>query len=157
MRFFEACVQPTALFALHVLPLRVADLNRIAATERRMKRCIVGWVRQAGDDWPTTMRRMRSRVARADAVHPSKPWIESIWLQQWHFMTHLHDSACDWPRLLATWQPDGYRLQGRPHLRWDDHMDRFCRLKFQCNNWSQVANAHLLRYAGDFSASAPCT
>ena len=157
MRFFEACVQPTALFALHVLPLRVADLSRIAATERRMKRCIVGWVRQADDDWPTTMRRMRYRVARADSVWPSRSWLETIWLQQWHFVAHLHDSACDWPRLLANWQPDGCRFQGRPHLRWDDHINRFCRQKFQCDNWSHISSAHLLRYAGEFSASAPCT
>jgi len=154
MRLFEACVRPTALFALHVLPLKVADLNRIAATERRMKRCIVGWVRRVDDDWPATMRRMRSRVSRADATHPSKPWVECIWRQQWHFITHLHGSACAWPRLLAAWKPTGYRSQGRPYLRWDDQVNRYCRLKFTCDNWSNLTSAQMLRHATDFSTFA---
>ena len=120
MRLFEACVRPTAIFALHVLPLKAADLERIAATERRMKRCIAGWVRNVDEDWPATMRRMRSRVARAHSTHPAKSWVECIWQQQWNFIAHLNCSACAWARLLATWQPAGYRSQGRPYLRWDD-------------------------------------
>ena len=154
MRFFEACVRPTALFALHVLPLKVADLNRIAATERRMKRCIVGWVRHVDEDWPTTMRRMKSRVSRADTTRPSKSWFECIWRQQWHFIAHLLGSACDWPRLLATWQPAGYRAQSRPHLRWDDQVNRFCRSNFQCHNWSNLTSPHVMRYASDFCSFA---
>ena len=78
MRLFEACVGPTAIFALHVLLLKVADLDRIAATERSMNRCIAGWVRHVDEDWPATMRRMRSRVARADSKHPSKSWVQCI-------------------------------------------------------------------------------
>ena len=124
MRWCKDWVRPTAIFALHVLPLKVADLDRIAATERRMKRCIAGWVRHVDEDWPETMRRMKSRVARADSTHPSKSWVECIWQQQWNFIARFNSSVCAWPRLLATWQPTGYRSQGRPYLRWDDQIRR---------------------------------
>ena len=96
----------------------------------------------------------RSRVSRADATHPSKPWVECIWQQQWNFVAHLNSSACAWPRLLAAWQPTGYREQGRPFLRWDDHINSFCRMKFQCDNWSNLSSTQMLRYASDFSTFA---
>ena len=154
MRLFEACVRPTAIFALHLLLLKGADLDPIAATERRMKRCIAGWVRHVDEDWPTTMRRMRSHVARVDSTHPSRSGVESIWQQQWNFIAHPNRSACAWPRLLAAWQPTGYREQGRPFLRWDDYINRFCRMKFQYDNWSNLTSTQMLRYASDFSTFA---
>ena len=64
MRRFDACVKPGAIFAMHVLPLRVADTSRVAATERRMKRSIVGWARHADDDWPTTAFIPRNRGSK---------------------------------------------------------------------------------------------
>ena len=152
LQVFDAVVKPTALFAMHVLPLKVADINRISATERRMKRCIVGWVRHDEEDWPTTMRRMRARVDRADRVYPTKPWTETLWSQQWQFVTHLHDSPCSWPRLLATWHPHGKRLQRRPFLRWDGHINRFCRLQFSCSNWADMRRGNMLRSVCRFSA-----
>ena len=136
---------------MHVLPLRVADLNRIAATERRMKRCIVGWARRTEDDWPTTMRHMRDKVAYADSVHPTSPWVDSIWAQQWNFCAHLCDSVCAWPRLLAAWQPNGRRPQGRPHKRWDDDINRYCRSVYHLNSWLGMTSANALRGARDFS------
>ena len=112
MRFFEACVKPTAIFSLHVLPLKVANLNRLAATERRMKQCIVGVIRHAEEDWPTTMRRMRVRVERTDQAYPTKSWVESIWSQQWRFICHLQGSLCALPCVFATVRPAGHRSQG---------------------------------------------
>ena len=153
MRLFEACVKPSALFALHTLPLKVADVNRLAATERRMKRCIVGWVRHVDDDWPTTMRRMRFRVSHADRAYPTKPWVESIWFQQWRFASHLHSSPCAWPRIMAQWISSGRRSQGRPHGRWDDHINRYCRNTFQTECWTNMTSIQLTRHAGNFSAS----
>ena len=153
MRFFEACVKPTATFALHVLPLKVANTNRLAATERRMKRCIVGWIRHAEEDWPTTMRRMRVKVELADQAYPTKSWVECIWSQQWRFICHLHGSLCVWPRLLATWQPNGHRSQGRPVTCWDDHINKYCRDRFQCSSWTNMTRSDLLRESDSFSAS----
>ena len=151
MRLFDACVKPSAIFAMHVLPLRVADTNRIAATERRMKRCIVDWTRHADDDWPTTMRHVRDKVAYADSLHPTKPWVESIWSQQWICYVHLCDSVCAWPRLLATWQPNDRRPQDRTHKRWDDHINHYCRNVYHLNSWLGMTSANALRGARDFS------
>ena len=46
LRLFKLTVQPTAVLALHTLPLKTNSLERIGATERKTKRSIVGWVRQ---------------------------------------------------------------------------------------------------------------
>ena len=153
MRLFEACVKPTAIFSIHALPLKVADLNRIASTERRMKRCIVGWVRHADEDWPSTMRRMRAKVEQADRAYPTKSWVECIWLQQWHLIIHLQDSLCKWPRLLASWVPHGQRPQRRPYMRWDDHANRYCRRELQCSSWTIASRSDLIRHAANFPAS----
>ena len=120
MRFFELTVRPTAVFALHVLPLGAQCRERIDATERKMKRCIVGWVRRPEDDWAATMRLMRDKVARADALHATPSWTETIDKQRSKLDLHLQTSLCHWPRLLTNWAPPGKRPRGRPRLRWDD-------------------------------------
>ena len=114
MRFFEMTVRPTALFGLHVLPLGAKCCERIGATERKMKRCIVGWVRQADEDWAATMRRMRDRVARAGALYKAPSWEEVVEKQRSNFFAHLQTSQCHWPRLLMTWTPPNKRPRGRP-------------------------------------------
>ena len=89
-----------------------------------MKRCIVGWVRQADEDWAATMRRMRDRVARADALYKAPSWEEVVEKQRSNFYLHLQTSQCDWPRLLMTWTPPNKRPRGRPKLRWLDSIAR---------------------------------
>ena len=78
LRLFELAVQPTAVFGLHVLPLKAQCLERIGSTQRKMKRCMVGWVRRSTDEWPDTMRRMRMKVDRADALYRTRSWQDII-------------------------------------------------------------------------------
>ena len=138
LHLFEMTVQPTAVFALHTMPLKVASLERIGATERKMKRSIVGWVRRTGEDWAETMRRMRLKVDRADALHKTTPWKEFIGRQRWKFIAHLKTSPCDWPRSLTAWTPQGARSQARPRLRWDDGSNQAIRAATAHRNWLEM-------------------
>ena len=147
LRLFELAVQPTAVFGLHVLPLKAQCLERIGSTQRKMKRCMVGWVRRSTDEWADTMRRMRMKVDRADALYRTRSWQDIISHQRWKFVAHLKESACDWPRLLTAWHPQGRRSQARPRLRWDDHTNTSIRQATQYNNWVEAPQAELLRLA----------
>ena len=120
LKLFESTMQPTALFGLVALPLGSRNLERLAATQRRMLRNIVGWVRHAEDDWHATMSRMKQKMERAEQSHKLVPWDELLSRQQAKFELHLRDSKCEWPRRLAAWSPVGARPRARARLRWDD-------------------------------------
>ena len=82
LKYLEMVVRPTALFSLHVLPLTIKHLQRIAAMQRRMIRNVVGWRRVPEEAWADTMRRMKSRVERAKQLYEWEPWDIFILKQQ---------------------------------------------------------------------------
>ena len=139
LKLFESTVQPTALFGLVALPLGSRNLERLAATQRKMLRNIVGWVRHAEDDWHATMSRMKQKMERAEQSHKLVPWDELLSRQQAKFALHLRDSKCEWPRRVAAWSPVGARPRARPRLRWDDAINKRCP-----PNWIMCSRTDLL-------------
>ena len=65
LKLFDAVVTPSILFGLAAIPMHQMALEKIAVTQRKMIRKIVGWVRVANEPWETTMRRMNQRMERA--------------------------------------------------------------------------------------------
>ena len=45
-----------------MLSLTRTQLDRLGSVQRKMLRSIVGWVRVDGEEWETTMRRMKQRM-----------------------------------------------------------------------------------------------
>ena len=76
LRLFDSVVSPTALYSLSSTPLTGSQLNRLDATQCRMMRTIVGWVRYDEESWETTGRRMKNRLAAALASNPARTWSE---------------------------------------------------------------------------------
>eukprot|EP00973_Karenia_brevis_P071294 9903842-Karenia_brevis.AAC.1 len=56
------------------MALRCQDMEILVRTQNKMFRKMVGWIRLGDEEWSTTMRRMRLRVARALEVHPVLRW-----------------------------------------------------------------------------------
>ena len=145
LRLFDSAVRPTALFGLHALPLSVSNLRRISGADMRMRRCIVGWV--GDEDWHSTMTRMKNKLEQANRIFQTTPWLDALRSQQWRFLAHLQCSPCSWPRHLARWSPHGFRSQGRPHLRWDDHANQTLRSTAGCSHWLDAPRTTLLELA----------
>ena len=153
LKLFESTVQPTALFGLAAMPLGTRNLERLAATQRKMLRIIVGWVRYDNEEWNTTVSRMKTKVERAEQIHRMKPWDGLALSQQCKFAIHLLDSKCVWPRKLAAWTPESSRPRGRPRLRWDDAVNQLCRSNFGIPSWLQMTTANSIELT---RLSAPC-
>ena len=138
IKYLDTVIRPSAIFGLHVLPLTCKHLQQLAVLQRRMLRSVVGWRRLETDTWEETMRRMKSRVARALELSPSEPWDHVTLRQQWRFMLHVRSSTTLWSYRMAAWTPTGCRNVGRPKLRWDDYLCKFVRAKFFLPHWNEV-------------------
>ena len=113
-----------------------------------MLRKIVGWVRIQNEPWDVTMRRMKLRVDRALGNFAIVPWKERIAKYLWKFILRIKTARSEsWIKLASEWKPNecddafneylAHRDRGRPNLRWDDVVNRFCRLHFH-ESWQNV-------------------
>ena len=97
---------PTALYGACVLALRKEQLERFAATQRKMLRNIVGWVRVLDEPWEETMRRMKRRVEAALRQHPVCDWTERLHGQRWDTAWRIGQMSQEqWPKRAARWNP----------------------------------------------------
>ena len=113
-----------------------------------MMRKIVGWVRVAEESWEDTMRRMKERVNRGLQKYPMKWWTRRLGTYLWKFAVRVKLSLPDqWITQSSEWEPkmiedasceySPYRAVGRPCLRWDDILNRICRIHFN-SCWQDV-------------------
>ena len=77
LRLFDSIVSPTLMYSLATSPLTSGQLERLDATQRRMLRRIVGWVRLEDEAWERTGSRMKQRLQAALNKCPVKPWSEA--------------------------------------------------------------------------------
>ena len=61
-KLFNSTVVLAILFSLSTLTLGKEEHKARDTTRNKMLRCIAGWRRHSGEDWPETMGRMRGRV-----------------------------------------------------------------------------------------------
>ena len=119
LRLFDSIVSPTATYSLNTTPLTVCQLNRLNATQRRMMRRIVGWVRFDDESWETTGRRMKHKLEAALARRPVLPWSEVRDRNRARLQSRISEGhGPKWTILTQNWQPKSTRPRGRPAQRW---------------------------------------
>ena len=100
-----------------------------------MLRTNVGWIRYEGEEWETTMRRMKSRVQNGLQQYHVKSWSERLCIARAKYFARLENLSEDrWEKLSAKWMPSvidddsqeyhAFRERGRPLLRWTDNLMR---------------------------------
>ena len=131
LELFDAVVSPCVLFGLGTLPLYVDALTKLEATQRKMLRRIVGWVRDSEEPWASTMSRMKQRMETASSIRPIHGWRDRILSARQKQCERIGNiTAHDLPRLAAEWCPTATqdmsiqstfsRPRGRPRRRWND-------------------------------------
>ena len=95
LKLFDAVVSPSLLFGLVALPISEDNLNRIDACQKKMLRKNVGWIRYEGEEWETTMRRMKARVQNGLQQYHVKPWIERLSITRAKYFARLENLAED--------------------------------------------------------------
>ena len=150
LRLLEATVQPTVLFGMVALPVGARNLQRLAATQRKMLRAMVGWARLDSEDWRETMVRMNARLDRASQARPIHAWDDVVARQKCKFAAHLCSSKCEWPRRLAQWTPESTRPRRRPNLRWDDPLNALCRLHAGAQHWWSLSSVQRVELSKGF-------
>ena len=148
LKYFDACVSPTILFALCTLPLTRRKLLALDVIQRRMLRRIVGWRRNEGEPWRDTMIRMNERLARADRLYHCELWSMAYARNQWRYAEHiLYGIRSSSTRTICKYtynmisdahvQHQPHRDRGRPNMKWDDRLHEFCK-----SRWPDEANKH---------------
>ena len=125
-----------------------------------MIRRIVGWTRLPGELWEVTMRRMKLKVAAALGQWDVKPWSARISKKRWLLATKVNSMSMErWAKLCVKWEPATIndpalvkrpsRDRGRPYLRWDDTLSKYCETHFN-KKWHDVPEdlmmAHIQNY-----------
>ena len=160
LKLFNAVVIPTILFGVAILPLSSASLETIEATQRKMLRKIIGWVRLLDEAWELIMRRMKDRVNRALEKYPIIQWKRRIAKYLWKYVLRLKTTSNElWINEASNWDPNEcddpsseyfpHRCVGRPNLRWDDAVRSFCRLYFN-EMWQKMSIRVLSFSMNDF-------
>ena len=141
LRLFSSVVTPSALFATSMLSLTRTQLDRLGSVQRKMLRNIVGWVRVDGEEWETTMRRMKQQMNDASRQFFIMPWELQVFKSQWQYAIHVsHASEINWVEMISRWHPPATadlslpqqpkRSVGRPRARWDDAITSFAATTF---------------------------
>ena len=151
LRYFDACVTPTILFALNALPLTKTRLKSLDVLQRKMLRRIVGWRRIPHEPWRETMQRMNQRLEKAQFLYFCQPWSTTFARAQWRYALHVVKSTSLWSHELRSFNCNGHvdvasdvvqtRTQGHPFTRWDDQLKDFCHRRWPVQNhlhWTQL-------------------
>ena len=152
LKFFDACVSPSMLFALVSLPLTRAQIEELDILQRKMIRRIVGWRRVEDEPWEITMRRMGNTLDNARNLYDWKDWSYRFARDQWRFAVHLACTDISMQKMAMlqhTWHevhdPEGLyvprRFIGRPRIKWDDRLDAFFLQHFpsrSSEHWSDI-------------------
>ena len=107
-------------------------MDKIGICQRKMLRKVIGWVRYDGEQWETTMQRMKLKVENGMRQYLVKPWggrIESMKTKYFQRLEGMEDRR--WEKLSFQWEPTkvddnsqeyyAHRCSGRPVLRWFDY------------------------------------
>ena len=118
-------VAPAVLYSLPTAPLTAKDLERLAVTQRKMIRSIVGWVKLNEDDWADMYRRLGAKVDAALQRQPVRTWVEALESRKEMLRSDiLHQRRKALTLRVATWDPQAIfddklptqpkRKRGRP-------------------------------------------
>ena len=126
LRLFDSVVTPAVLYSLSTAPLTAKDLERLAVTQRKMIRSIVGWVKLNENDWADMYRRLGAKVDAALQRQPVRTWVEALESRKEMLRSDiLHQRRNALTLRVAAWDPQTIfddklptqpkRKRGRPH------------------------------------------
>ena len=136
LRLFDSVVTPCALYGLSTTALTANEVERLAATERKMIRRIVGYTELRDGDWADMHRRLNAKIEKAMALFPARLWREELQKRKQALQTKLmRENNTALPSMVFSWDPavvkDGKlddppkRRRGRPPASWTSSMLRF--------------------------------
>ena len=136
LKYFDASIGPSILFAIAVLPMTKGRLQELDKLQRKMLRRIVGWRRIENEDWSISMKRMNDRLDQGQRIFYCEPWSIRFARNQWRYIQHLIKAyPLLWARILFKYNaytsddPESdflpHRSPGHPRMRWDDHIHSF--------------------------------
>ena len=103
-RLFDAVVTPCAVYGLSTAPLTAAALERLAVTQRKMFRLMVGYVKSPDDSWADMNRRLSAKIERALERFPVRLWKEELAKNKQKLATKIASgSAPDLVRKIHAW------------------------------------------------------
>ena len=148
LHYFDVCITPCVLVALTSFPMLRSQLEALDILQRKILRRIVGWRSLPDESWEATMSRMKRRLEHGQMLYYCEPWSIRFARAQWRYINHiLHGPLLLWARTLCkyNWNPHRdhaadalpHRGQGRPRMRWDDNIHRFCHSK-----WPHLQDYH---------------
>ena len=70
LRLFDTVATPALLYSLDTCALTHGDLARVDIVQRKMLRCMIGWVTHPDDTWEEAGRRMARRLSSALELFP---------------------------------------------------------------------------------------
>ena len=129
LRLFDTVVTPSALYGLTTAPLAKKDEEHLAATQRKMLRLMVGYVKLPEDSWEDMYRRLRHKIDKALEKQPVRMWAEMLHANRDKLKAQLAaGTRCTLTCQVASWSPTDIkddklanppsRKRGRPRVRW---------------------------------------
>ena len=129
MKLFDTVVTPTAIYGLSTAPLSAADVEHLAAVQRKMLRLMVGFVKDEGDTWEDMYRRLMTRLEIAFARRPIRLWDGECRSRKLALQTRLGNQVAGlFLQYLHAWNPNSVvdpklsiqlkRPRGRPRASW---------------------------------------
>ena len=103
---------------------------------------------------------MTLRADRALLIYPIMTWKKRIARYLWKFILRIKKAPDEsWIKQASNWEPNecedefseyvAHRCRGRPNMRWDDSVNRFCRLHFD-ESWRNLSIGVLDASTDDF-------
>ena len=123
LRLFDAVVTPTVLYGLISSPLNSHDYDRLAITQRKMLREMVGWVKLPDDEWNDVFRRLRIKIQKATDQYPIRMWADEMTLRKTNLQMQIDNGERNGLTMkVVEWDlanvNDKKRKRGRPRSRW---------------------------------------
>ena len=129
LRLFDSVVTSSALYGLTTTPLSAHRSEKLAATQRKMIRCMVGYTKLPEDTWEDMYSKIKSKMADALARTPIRDWQAEVKQQKTKHRTQLQQDrrsylVCE----MSRWDPQQVRDSklpeqprrgpGRPRVKW---------------------------------------
>jgi len=122
-------VTPSVLYGLSVAALTATDMKRLGATQRKMLRNIVGWVKLPDDDWADMYRRLKNKLRSALQQQSVTEWEQALQERKTKLQEDLAASRKNHLTIqAAAWNPNKVadskllehlgRKRGRPRTTW---------------------------------------
>ena len=74
LRLFGSVITPCVMYGLSTAPMVAADIEHLAATQRKMSRLMIGYVKGPQDTWADMHRRLNRKIDAALAKFPVRLW-----------------------------------------------------------------------------------